>query len=146
MWRPVARVEPPMPLMVAGFAALCAGLFTMLSWREVKAKELYLRHCDVALGHPKLSNPELMSLDLKARTADSSKETFEQYEWYVARLVYTLDECLKLSPTRHWYKVAQTQLANHRSYLSSEYYRSQGYLPHYSQRMQMLIAHQRRDA
>ncbi|MBV9694803.1 MAG: hypothetical protein JO261_13985, partial [Alphaproteobacteria bacterium] len=115
-------------------------------WREAKAKELYLGHCDVALSHPKFSNPELAALDLDARTLDGSREAFEQYEWYVARLVYTLDECLKLSSTRHWYKTAQTQLANHKDYLSSDYYRDQGYLPHYSKRMQILIAHQQRAA
>lgn len=139
MWRPVARVEPPMPLMAAAFAALSVGVLNMLSWREAKAKELYLGHCDVALAHPKFSNPDLATLDLRARTVDGSKESFEQYEWYVARLVYTLDECLKLAPVRHWYKTAETQLANHKRYFSSDYYLNQAYLPHYSKRMQMLI-------
>ena len=139
MWRPVARLEPPMPLMVAVIGALAAGVFSMLSWREAKAKELYLGHCDVALANPEFSNPDLVSLDIDARTVNGGREAFEQYEWYVARLVYTLDECLKLAPAPHWYHTAKTQLANHKRYFGSDYYKTQGYLPHYSRRMQMLI-------
>jgi hypothetical protein len=139
MWRSVARIELPMPLKVAAFGALCTGLVSMLTWREVKAKELYLDHCDVAIANPEFSNPELAALDLDAHTVNGSREAFEQYEWYVARLVYTLDECLKLSPVRHWYKTAESQLANHKAYFACAYYRQQRYLPHYSKRMQMLI-------
>ena len=143
MRRPIATVEPPVPLMIAAAAGIGAAIITMLSWRSEKAKKLYLSQCDVALANPKLSNPELARLDMDSKTFDGSAEEFERYEWYVARLVYVLDECLHLCPTPQWYSVAKTQLGNHKAYFASDYYRSQDYLSHYSVRMRMLITRQR---
>jgi hypothetical protein len=139
MWRPVARIEPPLPLMAAAIATLSVGVFSMLSWREVKAKELYLGHCDTAMAYPEFSKPDTGALDIGAQTFGGDAQAFEQYEWYVARLVYTLDECLKLAPLPHWYETAKTQLSAHKRYFASDYYAQQDYLPHYSKRMQMLI-------
>ena len=73
---------------------------------------------------------------------DGEAELFERYEWYVARLIYTLDECLALAPIPQWYAVAKTQLANHKKYFASDYYKKQDYLSHYSLRMRMLIEQQ----
>jgi hypothetical protein len=143
MWKPVTRIEPPLPLMIAAFAALSLGVANMPSWRLVKAKKLYLGQCDVALANPRFSDPEGLEFDFAARSADGSRETFERYEWYVARLVYVLDECLALAPIPRWYKTAETQLAAHKHYLGSDYYRAQDYLPHYSLRMRALIAQQK---
>jgi hypothetical protein len=124
-------------------AALSLGVANMISWRMTKAKRLYLGQCDVALANPKFSNPDLMSLDFSARTADGSREMFERYEWYVARLVYVLDECLELAPIPRWYNTAKSRLAAHKAYLGSACYADQDYLPHYSMRMRALIAMQR---
>ena len=143
MWKPVTRIEPPMPLMAMAFAALSLGIANMLSWRLAKAKKLYLGQCDVALANPQFSDPEALEIDFEARTANGSSEVFERYEWYVARLVYVLDECLALAPIPRWYKTAETQLAAHKLYLASDYYRAQDYLPHYSLRMRTLIRQQR---
>jgi hypothetical protein len=129
--------------MAMAFAALSLGIANMLSWRLVKAKKLYLGQCDVALADPQFSDPADMMFDFKSRTANGSREIFERYEWYVARLVYVLDECLSLAPIPRWYKTAETQLAAHKPYLGSDYYREQDYLPHYSLRMRALIARQR---
>jgi hypothetical protein len=111
-------------------------------WVSEKAKKLYLSQCDVSLANPRFSSPDLAKLDVRAKTFDGKAEEFERYEWYVARLVYTLDECLSLCPTPQWYAVAKTQLGNHKTYFSSDYYRNQDYLWHYSLRMRMLIAQQ----
>ena len=140
MRRAIMRVEPPKPLVAMALAALSIGIFNMFAWREAKAKALYLDHCDVALANPRFSNPELGKLDIEAKTFDGDAESFERYEWYVARLAYVLDECLKLAPKPHWYRTALTQLANHKAYFASDYYHRQEYLPHYSKRMRILIA------
>ncbi len=137
----VANLRPPFPLMVMAVGAACVGIANMFSWRNAKAKELYLSHCDVALAHPRLSDP--VELDMAAQTMGGSKQEFERYEWYVARLIYTLDECLRLCPDGQWEAVAKTQLGAHRAYLSSDYYYSQDYLSHYSPRMRTLIKQQR---
>jgi hypothetical protein len=142
MGRPVAIVRPPKLFMLAAFAGIGGAILTMLAWRSEKARRLYLAQCDVALANPRFSSPDLAKLDVRAKTFDGKAEEFERYEWYVARLVYTLDECLSLCPTPQWYAVAKTQLGNHKTYFSSDYYRNQDYLWHYSLRMRMLIAQQ----
>ena len=118
------------------------AIFFSIRWRGVQATRLYLSQCDVALQFPRFSNPELMKLDLRSKTADGEADTFECYEWFVARLVYVLDQALKLSPTPNWYAVAKTQLGNHKHYFASDYYRKQNYLAHYSWRMRKLIRQQ----
>jgi hypothetical protein len=105
--------------------------------RSLAAKKLYLSQCDVALAYPEFANPE-GRLNLRSQTFGGRKTGFEQYEWYVARLVYVLDECLALGPSR-WASVADTQLSVHSDYFGSDYYKKQDYLPHYSPRMQALI-------
>ena len=113
------------------------------SRRATKAKELYLAQCDVAMANPLLSNPDDDTLDFTSGRLAGSKEGFERYEWYVARLIYVLDECLRLNPDGEWEAVARTQLASHRGYLASDYFMKQGYLSHYSPRMRALIKEQR---
>jgi hypothetical protein len=130
-------LRPPLPIMVMALGAAAVGIANMFSWRNAKAKELYLAQCDVALAHPRLSDP--VELDMGAQTMGGSKQEFERYEWYVARLVYTLDECLKLCPKGEWEAVAKTQLGAHREYFNSDYYARQDYLQHYSPRMRMMI-------
>ena len=135
-------VQPPLPLMIAALIGIGGAVLTMFAWRGEKAKKLYLSHCDVALANPRFASPELGKLDLREKTFDGEAELFECYEWYVARLVYTLDECLALAPIPQWYAVAKTQLANHKKYFASDYYKKQDYLSHYSLRMRMLIEEQ----
>jgi hypothetical protein len=106
--------------------------------RSLAAKQLYLAHCNVALEYPQFANPE-GRLNLTRQRFDGNQTRFEQYEWYVARLVYVLDECLMLGPKERWAAVADTQLAVHGDYFGSDYYKKQDYLPHYSARMQALI-------
>lgn len=132
-----AILRPPLPIMVMAIGAAAVGIANMFCWRNAKAKELYLAQCDVALAHPRLSDP--VDLDMGAQTMGGSKQEFERYEWYVARLVYTLDECLRLAPDGQWDAVAKTQLGAHREYFNSDYYARQDYLQHYSPRMRMMI-------
>ena len=133
----IAKLRPPLPLVLAVLATAGIGIANMFSWRHAKAKELYLAQCDVALAHPRLSDP--VELDMGSQTMGGSKQEFERYEWYVARLVYTLDECLRLCPDAQWDAVAKTQLGAHREYFNSDYYARQDYLQHYSPRMRMMI-------
>jgi hypothetical protein len=114
-----------------------------IRWRSLSAKQLYLAQCDVALQYPRFANPDLLKLDLRSKTVDGEPESFEAYEWYVARLVYVLDEALRMWPSSQWQAVADTQLANHKQYFASDYYAKQDYLAHYSSRMRKLIEKQR---
>jgi hypothetical protein len=143
MARQIYTLRPPALLVLAALGGIGAAVYNMVAWRSAKAKKLYLAQCDVALANPRFSNPSLLQLDVEAQRADGSAETFEQYEWYVARLVYVLDECLKLCPNGEWYAVAETQLGAHREYLTSDYYARQDYLSHYGLRMRGLIEDQR---
>ena len=115
----------------------------ILSRRATRAKELYLAQCDVALANPSLSGPDEDTLDFESGKLAGSKEALERYEWYVARLISTLDECLRLCPNGPWESVTRTQLGAHRAYLSSDYFANKGYLSHYSSRMRALIKQQR---
>lgn len=130
----------------ASVSALLAVVMTiaqMHSNRTHYAALHYLGQCDVAMREPRFSNPELGKIDLRDKTFDGETVQFERYEWYVARLVYTLDAAMRLAPWQQWTQVAKTQLANHRPYFSSDYYARQGYLNHYSTRMRRLIQQQR---
>jgi len=126
-------------LVLTAVAGLGAAIAHVLDTRSIRAKKLYLDQCDRALEHPKFANPMLMRLDFEARTADDSAELFESYEWYVARLVYVLDEILRLQPIPEWFSVADTQLSCHGDYFSSSYYAEQHYHSHYSPRVRALI-------
>jgi hypothetical protein len=130
----------------ASASALIAAFFTLLTMMNNRTHNSvlhYLGQCDVAMREPQFSNPELGKLDLRDRTFDGEKTEFERYEWYVARLVYTLDAAMRMAPWQQWTAVAQTQLANHKHYFASDYYVRQNYLPHYSPRMRRLILQQR---
>ena len=129
---------------------LLAAILVVLIWhfvrmRSAAAKELYLSQCDVALQYPRFANPE-DQLDMRAKTVGGDKTAFEQYEWYVARLVYVLDECMMLTKTPRWRAVADTQLGVHKHYFGSDYYKKQNYLPHYSENMRRLIEQQGKSA
>src|SRR5882757_7271528 len=133
----------------ASISALVAVVMTLAQMhgnRTHHAALHYIGQCDVALREPQFSNPELSKLDLRDHTFDGEKTQFERYEWYVARLVYSLDAAMRMAPFQQWANVAKTQLANHRHYLASEYYAQQDYLKHYSVRMRRLIQQQRRTA
>jgi hypothetical protein len=131
------------------FASVSALLAVILTVTQMQGNRThyavthYLGQCDAALRDPQFSNPDLGKLDLRDRTFDGEKAQFERYEWYVARLVYTLDACMRLAPFQQWREVAKTQLANHKHYLASEYYAKQDYLKHYSAGMRRLIQQQR---
>jgi hypothetical protein len=126
----------------ASISALLAVVLTltqMHSNRTHYAAVHYIGQCDAAMREPQFSNPELGKLDLRDRTFDGDTRQFERYEWYVARLVYTLDAAMRLAPFQQWGAVAKTQLANHRRYFASDYYAKQDYLKHYSTRMRRMI-------
>lgn len=128
---------------ISALLAVSLTLGQMHSNRTHYAVTHYLGQCDVAMREPRFSNPELGKLDLREHTFDGEKTEFERYEWYVARLVYTLDTAMRLAPWQQWADVAQTQLANHKRYFASDYYAKQDYLKHYSPRMRRLIQQQR---
>jgi hypothetical protein len=130
---------------LAFLALVVMALASLVAWRHLAAKRLFLSHCDVAIKYPEFADPE-GRLDMRSHMVGGDKTAFEQYEWYVARLVYTLDECLSLCPKARWAAVAGTQLGQHRHYFASDYYAKQDYLPHYSKRMQRLITQQREAA
>jgi len=129
----------------ASISALVAVVLTLTQMhgnRTHHAVIHYLSHCDVALREPQFSNPELGKLDMRGRTFDGDKREFERYEWYVARLVYSLDAAMRIAPFQRWGAVARTQLAVHKQYFASDYYAKQDYLKHYSPQMRRLIRKQ----
>jgi len=159
VWPRHPEPEKPSPLAVIGAVMGGIALIRIVKWqlaggreqfitiargrRKVRAKELYLAQCDVALANPSLSAPDEDTLDFSGCRLAGSKEAFERYEWYVARLIYTIDECLRLDPDGQWEAVAKTQLGSHHAYLASDYYMQQDYISHYSPRMRTLIKQQR---
>jgi hypothetical protein len=141
------RLLPPYAFFIVVLLAvtLCTLICHFRRIRSATAKKLYLSQCDVALQYPQLANPE-GQLDVQAKTVGGDKTAFEQYEWYVARLVYVLDECMLLSKKPRWRAVADTQLGVHKRYFGSDYYKKQNYLPHYSEKMRQLIEQQGKSA
>jgi hypothetical protein len=128
---------------VSALIAVGLTLTQLQGNRTYHAVVHYLSQCDVAMANPQFSDPELGKLDLQTKTFDGESREFERYEWYVARLVYTLDSAMRQAPFQQWKAVAHTQLAAHKHYFASEYYAKQNYLKHYSPRMRKLIQQQR---
>ena len=128
---------------ISALVAACLTMTLIAANRTHYAVMHYLGQCSVAMHEPQFSNPELGKLDMRAHTFDGEKREFERYEWYVARLVYTLDAAMRLAPWQQWNEVAKTQLSNHKQYFASDYYGKQDYLKHYSPRMRRLIQKQR---
>ena len=128
---------------VSALIAVALTLTQLQGNRTYHAVVHYLSQCDVAMANPQFANPELGKLDLRSKTFDGEPKEFERYEWYVARLVYTLDAAMRQAPFQEWKAVAKTQLANHKHYFASDYYAKQHYLKHYSPRMRKLIRQQR---
>jgi hypothetical protein len=128
---------------VSALIAVVLTLGQMHSNRTHYAALHYLSQCDCALANPQFSSPDPDQIDLRAKTFDGKPEQFERYEWFVARLVYSLDATMRLAPFQQWAQVARTQLANHKKYFASDYYAKQHYLKHYSGRMRKLIRQQR---
>ena len=128
---------------VSALIALALTLTQLFGNRTYHAVVHYMSQCDVALANPQFSNPELGKLDLRAKTFDGEVKQFERYEWYVARLVYSLDSAMRQAPFQQWGEVARTQLSYHKPYFASDYYAQQNYLKHYSRRMRKLIQQQR---
>ena len=129
----------------ASISARVAVVMTLLQMhgnRTHQAALHYIGQCDAALRDPQFSSPDLGKLDLRDRTFDGDKREFERYEWYVARLVYSLDAAIRIAPFQRWGAVAMTQLAVHKQYFTSDYYAKQNYLKHYSPRMRRLIKKQ----
>lgn len=126
----------------ASVSALLAVVMTLTQMhgnRTHYAAIHYVSQCDAAMREPQFSNPGLGKLDVGGGTYDGDARQFERYEWYVARLVYTLDAAMRLAPFQQWGAVAKTQLASHRQYLASDHYARQDYLTHYSGRMRRMI-------
>jgi hypothetical protein len=140
-------ILPPLGFFVVLLFGITLGVVTchLMRMRSATAKKLYLSQCDIALQYPQFANPE-SQLDMRSKTVGGDKTAFEQYEWYVARLVYVLDECMMLTKTPRWRAVADTQLGVHKHYFGSDYYKKQNYLPHYSEKMRRLIEHQGKTA
>ncbi|HTT99925.1 MAG TPA: hypothetical protein VMF58_17890 [Rhizomicrobium sp.] len=128
---------------VSALIAIALTLTQLFGNRTYHATVHYLSQCDVALANPQFSNPELGEIDFNGHTFDGDAKQFERYEWYVARLIYTLDAAMRQAPFQQWGQVAKTQLAYHKRYFASEYYAKQNYLKHYSGRMRKLIQQQR---
>jgi hypothetical protein len=128
---------------VSALIAIALTLTQLFGNRTYHAVVHYLSQCDVALANPQFSNPELGKIDFKGHTFDGDAKQFERYEWYVARLVYTLDAAMRQAPFQQWGAVAKTQLSYHKLYFASDYYARQNYLNHYSGRMRKLIQQQR---
>jgi hypothetical protein len=128
---------------VSALIAVALTLTQLQGNRTYHAVVHYLSQCDVAMANPQFANPELGKLDLGSKTFDGKPDQFERYEWYVARLVYSLDSAIRQAPFQQWTTVAKTQLGYHKNYFASEYYAKQNYLQHYSPRMRKLIQQQR---
>jgi len=128
---------------ISALIAIALTLTQLFGNRTYHAVVHYLSQCDIALANPQFSNPDLGKIDFDGHTFDGDAKQFERYEWYVARLVYTLDAAMRQAPFQQWRQVACTQLAYHKRYFASEYYAKQDYLKHYSGRMRKLIQQQR---
>ncbi len=127
---------------VSALIAIALTVTQLFGNRTYHATVHYLSQCDVALANPQFSNPELGKIDFDGHTFDGDAIQFERYEWYVARLIYTLDAAMRQAPFQQWGQVAKTQLAYHKRYFASDYYTKQNYLKHYSGRMRKLIQQQ----
>src|SRR5258707_14987731 len=104
MFESLSATQTMIALML--FVLMVIAVGQALRWRSLQAKLVYLGQCDVAMKFPRFSNPALMKLDLRDKTADGDRDAFETYEGVVGRLVYGLDEEGGFLAISQWVSVA----------------------------------------
>lgn len=111
--------------VVTAFAAVCAlvfGIIQVLSaratQRESTAKQIWMTYELQGLKHPRLSNPELVTLDHDRKLLDGDKMAYAQYEWFVSFMLLACEEVLRLSAGPHWESAVSHNLDVHWSYIS----------------------------
>jgi hypothetical protein len=96
--------------------------------REVSARAAWEAYLDMAFENPRLA---------RAGFDGDDADAFEQYEWFVSRMLYAAEEVLILAyQSKPWHAAIKGQIRYH-----AEYLRSQGrnYICHYSPQLQQLI-------
>ena len=96
--------------------------------REVSARAAWEKYLEMAFQNPELARANLQQFDEK---------TFEQYEWFVSRMLYAAEEVLLLtSDDRSWNDVIADQIGFHAEYISG---RGAQYNGHYSSPLRALL-------
>lgn len=93
--------------------------------RETIAKTLYRDYLRLAIDKPRFAYPGLMQVDHDRRTADSSNDAYEAYEWFVSYLLHALEEILTIRRSEVWIETVKAQLGYHKPCLSGEYFQTE---------------------
>ena len=125
-------------LALGGLSALVAACAFVISVvknredakraREVSARAAWEKYLEMAFLNPVLARANLQQFN---------ETTFEQYEWFVSRMLYAAEEVLLLtSDDRSWNDVITDQIGFHAEYISG---RGAQYNDHYSPTLRTLL-------
>ena len=96
--------------------------------KELSARAAWGKYLEMAFDNPKLS---LAGID------KFSPLEFEQYEWFVSRMLYAAEEVLDLTnDDRNWIGVIETQIGFHSAYLCGQ---GKQYHSHYAPPVQVML-------
>lgn len=96
--------------------------------REISARAAWEAYLDMAFENPRLA---------RAGFDRAEADAFEQYEWFVSRMLYAAEEVLILAyQSKPWHAAIRAQIGYHSEYLRSQ---GQNYVCHYSSELQELI-------
>ena len=124
----------------AGVAtAVIAGVALFIAWRQLRrshedqkaatAKSLYKDYLRLAYESPMLSSPSYPKRCPGYRAIRKDRVEFERYEWYVACLLFSVEEILNLEGGGEWAFTLTAQLKYHALYLKSYPFEGNHYTP-----------------
>lgn len=88
--------------------------------REATAMNLFRQYLKEGIERPELVNPDHDQL--------KERGSLDQYQLFVANMLYSFDEVLQSTKTRDWREVVRGEVARHVTYLrSSDFQKQRGY-------------------
>jgi hypothetical protein len=113
--------------------AICIAIWALISGRnsqrEATAKDIYRDYLKLAFDNPEIA---------AARRADSAQE--EKYEWFVAFLLTSCDEIVRIMPRdKTWREGICIDLKPHLDYFESEAFKDDGGWKLYSSKFKTIV-------
>jgi len=116
-----ASVVMAVTAVLAWVTAVGAVLVGRKSQREATAKDIYRDYLKLAFQNPEVAEP---------RKGDALRE--ERYRWFVAFMLTSCDEIVRIRPGKDWRKAIFKDLESHLDYLRSDLFIEDGGWPLYS--------------
>jgi len=111
----IATVVATLVAISATLVAIWALRTARSSQSEATAKDIYRDYLKLAFDHPEIAS------DFDKDELLHNKEKYEKYQWFVAFLLTSCDEIVRISPDDTWRRAILKDLEPHVWYLNSDF-------------------------